>query len=202
MSVPSALAAMAGVLAAAVAASAPPDTRASLPGAQASGIHAVASAVVGLLGAEVSGAGLGTPAAGERPRWQWPVEPRPEVARPFVAPLSPYGAGHRGLDLTASEGVAVLAVEGGVVTHAGVIAGRGTVSIEHADGLRSTYEPVTASVAGGDVVTAGQRIGTLEATAGHCGPRGCLHLGARRGETYLDPLPLLAGGRIILLPFH
>ena len=50
MSVPSALAAMAGVLAAAVAASAPPDTRASLPGAQASGIHAVASAVVGLLG--------------------------------------------------------------------------------------------------------------------------------------------------------
>ena len=52
------------------------------------------------------------------------------------------------------------------------------------------------------MVTAGQRIGTLEATAGHCGPRGCLHLGARRGETYLDPLPLLAGGRIILLPFH
>lgn len=202
MSVSSALAAMAGVLAAALTASAPPEARVGLPGAEATGIHAVTSAVVGLLGAEVAGAGPGTPAAGERRRWQWPVEPRPEVVRPFVAPVSAYGAGHRGLDLTASKGVAALAVEGGVVTHAGVIAGRGTVSIEHADGLRSTYEPVTASVAAGDVVTTGQHIGTIEASAGHCAPRGCLHLGARRGETYLDPLPLLAGGRIILLPFH
>lgn len=202
VSLSSALVAVAGVLAAAVSASAPPDAGVSASGAPAIGTHAMTSAVVGLLGAEVARAGLSTPAAGERRRWQWPVEPRPEVARPFVAPLSPYGAGHRGLDLTASAGVAVLAVEGGVVVHAGVLAGRGTVSIEHADGLRSTYEPVTASVTAGDVVTAGQRIGTLEATGGHCGPRGCLHLGARRGETYLDPLPLLAGGRVILLPFH
>ena len=135
-------------------------------------------------------------------RWQWPVRPRPAVVRPFVAPVSAYAAGHRGLDLAASEGATVLAVEAGVVAHAGVVAGRGTVSVEHADGLRSTYEPVSASVQVGDVVAAGDRLGTIELAAGasHCGPLGCLHLGARRGEHYLDPLPLLTGGRVILLP--
>ena len=185
---------------------------------------AVAAAALGLLGADVTSPlgdtvplAASTAAASPWPseprsggsaqegrRWQWPVRPRPPVQRPFVAPVSAYGAGHRGLDLAASEGVSVLAVEAGVVVHAGVVAGRGTVSVEHADGLRSTYEPLTASVHVGDVVAAGERLGTITLGRGaaHCGPASCLHLGARRGETYLDPLPLLAGGRVILLPFH
>ena len=52
----------------------------------------------------------------------------------------------------------------------------------------------------GDQVRGGGRLGTLEATGGHCGAAPCLHLGARRGRDYVDPLPLLTGGPIVLLP--
>jgi murein DD-endopeptidase MepM/ murein hydrolase activator NlpD len=125
--------------------------------------------------------------------------------RPFRAPPSPYAAGHRGLDLATADGALVLAVEGGTVTHAGLVAGRGTVSVGHAGGLSSTYEPVAPVVAAGAVVSAGDVLGTVRARDGpgvHCGARVCLHLGARRGASYLDPHPLLAGGRIALLPLR
>lgn len=148
-----------------------------------------------------AGTASGATASG-RGRWRWPLEPRPTVVRPFRAPLSPYGAGHRGVDLASGDGVPVLAVEGGVVTHAGMLAGRGTVTVTHADGLRSTYEPVDPSVPTGAVVETGEVLGTLHSRdgPGHCGARACLHLGARRGPDYLDPYPLLARGRLALLP--
>lgn len=101
----------------------------------------------------------------------------------------------------APDGSEVLAVEAGTVTHAGQVAGRGTVTVEHHDGLRSTYEPVQAAVATGDRVEVGTVLGTLApGTTGHCGAAPCLHLGARRADTYLDPVPLLMGGRVRLLP--
>jgi len=40
----------------------------------------------------------------------------------------------------------------------------------------------------------------MEAAGGHCAGTPCLHLGARRGRDYLDPLPLLAHGPVVLLP--
>ena len=139
---------------------------------------------------------------GDRARWRWPLRPRPPVLRPFRAPESTYGAGHRGLDLATADGTPVLAVENGVVSHAGLVAGRGTVTVAHGDGLSSTYEPLEPLVVVGDVVTSGDVLGTLRARDGprHCGVRVCLHLGARRGAAYLDPYPLLAGGRLALLP--
>lgn len=91
------------------------------------------------------------------------------------------------------------AVEAGVVSHVGVVAGRGTVTVLHRSGLRSTYEPVDAVVEVGQVVAQGQRLGTL-AQGGHCAPTACLHLGALRGATYLDPLTLLGSVRVRLLP--
>lgn len=136
------------------------------------------------------------------PRWRWPLSPRPTVARPFDAPASPWGRGHRGLDLAASPGAPVRAVEAGTVTHAGVVAGRGTVTLVHADGLSSTYEPVAVSVEVGAHVEVGDVLGVLEdVPVAHCGAGSCLHLGARRRPAYLDPLPLLTGGgRLRLMP--
>ena len=137
-----------------------------------------------------------------RPRWRWPLAPRPPVVRAFRAPLSVYGPGHRGLDLAAREGLLVLAVEAGRVTHAGSVAGRGTVTVQHADGLRSTYEPLAPSVRVGDALAVGDQLGRVAvgSVAPHCGVRVCLHLGALEKGVHVDPLPLLAGGRLALLP--
>ncbi|MEO5982572.1 MAG: peptidoglycan DD-metalloendopeptidase family protein [Pedococcus sp.] len=136
-----------------------------------------------------------------RGRWVWPLRPRPEVARPFIRPASTWGAGHRGVDLTSSTGSEVRAVDAGVVGHVGVIAGRGTVTVVHRSGLRSTYEPVDTSVGVGATIARGQLLGVLTA-GGHCSPAACLHLGALRGDAYVDPSTLLGLTTVRLLPLR
>ena len=146
---------------------------------------------------------VSAPSAASGSRWLWPLaEPHP-VVRAFEAPSSPYGPGHRGIDIGGSAGT-VRAVEDGTVHFAGTVAGRPVLSIRHRDGLLSTYEPVVAQVAVGEHVRAGHVIGHLDeaaTSASHCAPELCLHLGARRGEQYLDPVLLLEGrGPSVLLP--
>ncbi len=121
------------------------------------------------------------------------------MVRPFVPPATPYGAGHRGIDLRGGTDALVTAVEAGTVTHVGVIAGRGTVTVLHASGVRSTYEPVVTSVAVGASVARGERLGRLAGAGSHCGVEPCLHLGALRGREYLDPLVFLEMRRVRLL---
>ncbi|WP_170861064.1 M23 family metallopeptidase [Trujillonella endophytica] len=135
------------------------------------------------------------PAAG----WVAPL-PAPEVTRAFDAPGSPYGPGHRGVDLAAAPGTVVVAAGDGVVAFAGQVAGRPVVSIDHPNGLRTTYEPVDPAVAAGQAVVRGSPIGTLSAGHAGCPAAACLHWGLRRGEVYLDPWSLLAPPRIRLLP--
>ena len=85
---------------------------------------------------------------------------------------------------------------------AGPVAGRGVVTLLHADGRTTTYEPVTPEVGVGESVRAGQVIGRLHEGAGHCGEiPSCLHWGLRDGEDYLDPMSLLRRGRPSLLPW-
>jgi murein DD-endopeptidase MepM/ murein hydrolase activator NlpD len=129
----------------------------------------------------------------------WPVTP-PQVVRRFDPPPQPWLAGHRGVDLAAAPGAEVHAAGGGTVAFAGPVAGRGVVSVVHPGGLRTTYEPVSATVHTGEAVTAGQSLGALEAGHPGCPVAACLHWGLRRGEQYLDPLALLGLGRVRLLP--
>lgn len=135
-------------------------------------------------------------------RYSWPLPGLPAVVRDFDPPPHPYGRGHRGVDLAGAPGLPVLAAASGTVLFAGPVAGRPVVSVQHSGGLRTTYEPVLPAVSPGDVVTTGQRIGTL--TVGHPGCRApaCLHWGLRRGREYLDPLQLLALGPVRLLPWE
>lgn len=124
----------------------------------------------------------------------WPIGLRPLVIHAWDPPSTPYARGHRGVDLSAPPGSPVRAVAAGRVSFAGRVAGRGVVSIELTDTgdppLRTTYEPVQASVRKGDEVTAGTLLGTLEPSPSHC-RTACLHWGLRRGDTYLNPLSLL-----------
>lgn len=148
----------------------------------------------------------GTPRATGRARaagrWSWPLDPRPVVARRFDPPAQRWLAGHRGVDLLGSAGVAVRAPAEGVVAFAGSVAGKGVVSIDHPGGLRSTYEPVQALVTAGQSVRPLQEIGILATEGGHCAPRACLHWGARRGSDYIDPLALVGAGPVVLLPMR
>ncbi|WP_245707379.1 M23 family metallopeptidase [Pseudonocardia oroxyli] len=188
-------------------------------------------AAAGLVGAlAISGAGGGVAAAAPLPQaevevvegglgvggggngaerapvveYGWPLRPAPAVARRFEEPPFRYGRGHRGADLAAAPGQAVLAARAGEVVFAGPVAGRGVVSVLHPDGLRTTYEPVAATVAVGVRVGLGDPIGTLEPGHAGCPVAACLHWGLRRGSgtaaDYLDPLVLLRPRYVRLLP--
>ena len=134
--------------------------------------------------------------------WQAPLAGPAVVTRPFAPPPTPYAAGHRGVDLAGAPGQQVLAAGAGVVAFAGMVAGRPVVSVQHADGLRTTYEPVQLQVAAGQTVARGSPLGTLLVGHPDCAVEACLHWGLRRGETYLDPLSLLRPPRVRLLPWH
>ncbi|WP_194164964.1 M23 family metallopeptidase [Pseudactinotalea sp. HY160] len=129
-----------------------------------------------------------------------PVDHDPVVLRAFDPPAQPWLAGHRGVDLAAEVGSPVRAAADGTVAFAGTVAGTPVVSIDHPDGIRTTYQPVTGPLARGDPVRAGEPIGEL--TAGeHCGATSCLHWGARTGrDAYVDPLGLLRPPVIRLYP--
>lgn len=129
----------------------------------------------------------------------WPLQPPPQVVRAFDPPDVLFGRGHRGVDLAGSLGQSVHTALLGRVSFVGSIAGRGVVVVDHG-ATRTTYQPVAATVRVGQLVLPGQQIGTLQLFGSHCFPRACLHWGWLRGDTYLDPLLLVGGGVIRLLP--
>lgn len=151
-------------------------------------------------------AGLPVPAGGSAPaRVPGAVLQAPltvlVVLTPFRPPANRYRAGHRGVDLGAAVGTEVVAPAGGVVVFAGRLVDRGVVSIDHPGGLRSSFEPITATVVPGERVTAGQVIGEVDSGHPPCGQAACLHWGVRLDGDYIDPMLLLAPLRVRLLPW-
>lgn len=159
----------------------------------------LAAFLVIIVAVVLAGIGGSSAAGSSGPVWTWPLQPLPRVVRYFEAPSSPYGPGHRGVDLAGSQAQPVLAMGAGTVTFAGSVAGRGVVVVDHGH-LTSTYQPVTSAVTVGALVSAGQPIGFLQLPHSHCAPAACLHLGVRRAETYLDPLTLLGARPVRLKP--
>lgn len=91
-----------------------------------------------------------------------------EVIRAFDNPKQPWLSGHRGVDFTSQVGATITAAKGGTIAFAGVVVDRPLVSIEHPDGIRTTYEPVQTSLTSGQLVHTGEPIGTLTEGNGHC----------------------------------
>ncbi|WP_448854250.1 M23 family metallopeptidase [Corynebacterium frankenforstense] len=141
------------------------------------------------------------------------------VTRGFDPPAQDWLPGHRGVDLAASPGTPVLAAAAGTVAFAGQVAGNPVVSIDHADGLRTTYQPVRAAVRRGQEVAGGEHIGVVVAAVPGRAPSGGgqpggsggeaahdgLHWGARPSDSptaYVDPLALLEAAVIRLKPLR
>lgn len=142
----------------------------------------------------VSLASTGAPVADP---WSWPVAPPHSIARPFIAPATPYSAGHRGIDVLAPDAI-VTAPADGVVRFSGVVVDRPVISVDHGGGVVSSYEPVISELKKGDAVSRGDPIG--EVIAGHCSSV-CLHFGVRIDGEYVSPLTLLGDvPYAILLP--
>lgn len=121
------------------------------------------------------------------------------VVRPAQIPERNWLPGHRGVDLHLTPGDAVRAAGDGKVAFVGVVVGVPTVSLQHADGLRTTYQPVRTTLKVGEVVAEGASIGTLArwAKPDHVG----LHWGVLvASDTYVDPLTLLDAPVIRLKP--
>ena len=131
------------------------------------------------------------------PTWSWPLAGAHTVTRPYLAPATPYSAGHRGVDLGVISST-VYAPADGYVHFAGFVVDRPVLSLSHAGGYLSSFEPVTTDLRKGDPVARGDPIGTVE--LGHCSTP-CLHFGVRLGGEYVSPLLLIGEvPRAVLLP--
>lgn len=122
--------------------------------------------------------------------WVWPVEG--PVIRGFDPHETPFGNGHRGLDIAVAPGTVIAAPQSGIVSFSGKVGGELFITIDHGGQLSSTCSWVSSSaVRKGEAVSRGQPIGTTG--AGHPGstvPH--LHFGVRLAGVYVDPLDYLA----------
>jgi hypothetical protein len=104
---------------------------------------------------------------------------------------------HRGVDIPAASGAAVVGCVAGRVAFAGGVpaAGGGTVravTVATADGLRVTYMPLeSAEVRAGEDIPAGVVVGTLAEGGDASTASSHLHLSVRRGDAFLDPAAFL-----------
>lgn len=152
------------------------------------------------LGDAMGGGLLGAQPALAAGGWTWPVKPKPAVTRTFQPPAQKWLSGHRGVDLGAAPGTEVRSPAAGTVSFAGVVVDRPVITVDHGAGLKSSFEPVDATVERGQTVARGQVIGII-AAAGHCPPANCVHWGVRRDGEYVNPLQFVQDMRpSVLLP--
>jgi hypothetical protein len=133
--------------------------------------------------------------------WTWPVRGRVvtmysnDNARPYARGM------HRGIDIAADRGAAVVAARAGTVTYAGPLGAAGTIVAVRAGRYATSYLHLgSVWVSRGDRVALGARLGEVGTTGRRSVTEPHLHFGVRLAgvdNRYLDPLSLLPaiGGR-------
>jgi Peptidase family M23 len=127
--------------------------------------------------------------------WTWPVSG--DVITPYRNGTDPYATGqHRGIDIAAPAGSAVVAAAAGEVRFAGTAGSSGvTVSIRTGDGYDTSYLHLSSlAVRAGARVAAGDRVGAVGTTGTRSATEPHLHFGIRDAGTrhaYHDPLSFL-----------
>lgn len=159
-------------------------------------MHPLARAVLSLVIVTTSASVAGPPldvasvtAAVGPGNWQWPVVG--PVIDAFDPPDTPFGAGHRGIDIAAPVGTVIVAPETAKVAFAGKVGGQLFVTLDHGGGLESTYSWLASTlVRKNDLVARGQPIATTG--VGHPGKTPAhLHLGVKLFDVYQDPMDYL-----------
>ena len=165
-------------------------------GSSSRSIHVARAALLACLVVAVAAAAAGA-AVTPRPTGTWPWPVVGPIIRDYDPPNSPYGSGHRGIDIAAPFGSPILAPAPAIVKFAGKVGGQMFVTLDHGGGIETTYSWVSAIlVHKNDAVFTGMRIALTG--SGHPGttvPH--LHLGAKRNGAYIDPLSLLRPASVV-----
>lgn len=140
-------------------------------------------------------AGEVTPPVPEKPSYNggafmWPCPSSTRVTSDYGTRLSPTAgasSNHKGLDIGAAFGSAIVAAADGTVAYAGYNSGMGNyVMLSHGDGLYTVYGHCSALlVSTGDTVGAGQTIAQVGSTGISTGNH--LHFGVSKDGAYVSP---------------
>ena len=145
--------------------------------------------------ADVSGGGSGgSGGTGGGGGWVVPCS-YTSITSPFgyrTAPTSGASTYHQGVDLDTGTGWPVVAARAGVVIAAGYNGSAGNyVKIDHRDGFTSIYMHLNSfCVSAGQIVSAGENIGTTGATGTATGDH--LHFGITLNGVYVNPCNYVA----------
>ena len=136
-----------------------------------------------------------SPAAARQEPWLVPPVDA-AIARGFDLPRGQHGPGNRGLDYAVVAGLPVRAAGSSTVIFAGRVAGTIAVTLDHGDGLETTYTGLRELyVAPGDVLDQGHWLGETDEH---------FHFGVKLHGIYVDPRdwlgPIDTGDAIHLIP--
>lgn len=121
----------------------------------------------------------------------WPCPSSHRITSNFdarSAPVAGASTNHKGIDIGASSGSAIVAASGGRVTTAAYSSSAGNyVVISHGNGIATVYMHASALyVSEGAVVSKGQKIAAVGSTGYSTGPH--LHFGVILNGSYVNPL--------------
>lgn len=129
--------------------------------------------------------------------WTPPLETPIRLINQYRQPNSDYSAGHRGVDYLVELAQPVFAPAFGQIGFSGKVVDRNLVTIKHAGGILSEFEPVCTDLAQGQTVLVGQLLGHVcepeKLYKQHCASATCLHFSIRKDGAYLSPLLYLGG---------